>query len=343
MRKKLCWSGVSANAGNTMAPATDPADGDDLVQPFQIEGIGVRGRLARSGALVTDILTRHDYPEPVSVLLGEALTLTAMFGSALKFDGRFTFQTQSDGPVGMLVADYVSPGRLRGYAHIDEARLAGLMAQGRLKERPTSAELLGEGFLAMTIDQGAKMERYQGIVALNPAGLTQSAHEYFERSEQIATRIRLAVGPIYHRGEQGRGEVTWRAGAIMIQHVARAGGITGMREPDDERPPTDEEENWNRASILLGSVEDHELLDPGLSAERLLYRLFHEDGVRAFEAAPLAFGCRCSRERTLNVLRSFDKAEIDGMVQNGEIIVTCEFCNQSYKFDPRTVKEGMET
>lgn len=311
---------------------------DDLVQPFQIEGIGIRGRIARLGALVTDVLTRHDYPEPVSILLGEALTLSAMIGSALKFDGRFTFQTQSDGPVAMLVADYQSPGRLRGYAHMDAERLAGLLPKGR----PSSADLLGKGYLAMTIDQGGNMDRYQGIVELDPAGLTHSAHEYFERSEQIATRMRLAVGPLYHRDAEGHGEVTWRAGAIMIQHIAREGGITGFREPEDDRPLTEEEENWNRASILLDTVEDHELLDPELAPERLLYRLFHEDGVRAYRGAPLAFGCRCSRERMVNVLRSFPRDEIDDMVEDGAITVTCEFCNQSYKFDPEAVKEGME-
>ena len=307
---------------------------DDFVQPFQIERVSVRGRVARLGALVTDVLTRHDYPEPVSLLLGEALTLTALFGSTLKFDGKLTFQAQGKGPIAMLVADYRSPGTLRGYAHIDQDRLAEMIKAGKTSLR----DLMGDGFLAMTIDQGTHTERYQGIVALDPEGLTHSAHEYFERSEQIATRIRLAVGPIYNRDASGQSQTSWRAGAIMIQHLARDGGLTGAREDqaeeDKTKPPSLEEENWSHASIMLGSVEDHELLDPALSADRLLYRLYHEDGVRVFEGTPLTFGCSCSRERSANVLGSFDETDIEGMVENGQISVTCEFCNQVYAFDP---------
>ncbi|MDX5366866.1 MAG: Hsp33 family molecular chaperone, partial [Alphaproteobacteria bacterium] len=260
---------------------------DDLVQPFQIEGLGIRGRIVRLGPLVDRVLKAHAYPEPVSRLLGEALALTVMIGSALKFDGRFILQTQSKGPVGMLVADFQSPGSIRGYAQMDEARVAEALESGRT----SPADLLGEGYLALTIDQGPDMERYQGIVSLHGEGLSHSAHEYFASSEQVATRIRLAAGPYYHR-EAGGTEKNWRAGAIMIQHIARDGGLTGYREAEDESPYTEEEENWNRASILLDTVEDHELLDPALEPNRLLYRLFHEDGVRAYDPAPVEFSCR---------------------------------------------------
>ncbi|MBX3505353.1 MAG: Hsp33 family molecular chaperone [Parvibaculum sp.] len=309
---------------------------DDLVQPFQIEGLGIRGRIVRLGPLVDRVLKAHAYPEPVSRLLGEALALTAMIGTALKFEGRFILQTQSKGPVGMLVADFQSPGSVRGYAQVDEERLAAALAGGLT----SPADLMGDGYLALTIDQGPDMERYQGIVSLHPEGLSHSAHEYFASSEQVATRIRLAAGPYYHREERGT-EKNWRAGAIMIQHIARDGGLTGHRETEDEGPYTEEEENWNRASILLDTVEDHELLDPGLEPNRLLYRLFHEDGVRAYEPSPIEFSCRCSRERMTSVLRSFGSHEIDEMVQDGVITATCEFCSEVYVFEPGDLKEGL--
>lgn len=309
---------------------------DDLVQPFQIEGLGIRGRIVRLGPLVDRVLKAHAYPEPVSRLLGEALALTVMIGSALKFDGRFILQTQSKGPVGMLVADFQSPGSIRGYAQMDEERVAEALANGRT----LPADLLGDGYLALTIDQGPDMERYQGIVSLHDQGLSHSAHEYFSSSEQVATRIRLAAGPYYHR-EAGGTEKNWRAGAIMIQHIARDGGLTGYREAEDESPYSEEEENWNRASILLDTVEDHELLDPALEPNRLLYRLFHEDGVRAFEASPVEFSCRCSRERMTSVLRSFGGHEIDEMVQDGVVTATCEFCSEVYVFEPAELKDGL--
>ena len=184
------------------------------------------------------------------------------------------------------------------------------------------------------------MERYQGIVSLHPDGLSHSAHEYFASSEQVATRIRLAAGPYYHREEDGP-EKNWRAGAIMIQHIAQDGGLTGYREAEDASPPSEEEENWNRASILLGTVEDHELLDPSLEPNRLLFRLFHEDGVRAYEPTPVEFSCRCSRDRMTSVLRSFGGHEIDEMVQDGVITATCEFCSEVYVFEPAELKDGL--
>lgn len=315
--------------------------GDDFVLPFQIEGLGIRGRVVRLGPLVDRVLTQHDYPEPVSRMLGEALALTAMIGSALKFKGRFTFQTQSKGPVRLLVADYETPddehptGRLRGYAQMDDERLAESLSAGRT----TTADLLGEGFLALTIDQGTEMERYQGIVALDPAGLSESAHEYFASSEQVATTIHLAAGPLFARDAAGHASTTWRAGAIMIQHLASDGGLTGHHETDEQHEPTSDEENWNRATILLNTVEDHELLDPDLAPTRLLFRLFHEDGVRAFEASQVSFACHCSRERTRSVVGSFETAEIDELVRDGVIEVTCEFCSEVYRFEPDELKE----
>jgi molecular chaperone Hsp33 len=248
---------------------------DDLVTPFQIEGIGLRGRIARFGPLIDSILSRHNYPEAVSILLGEAVVLASLFGSALKFEGRLTLQTKGDGPVNMIVADYDTSGTMRGYAMFDADKVATLIEQGKT----SSADLLGKGYLAMTIDQGPDMDNYQGITELSAEGLSHSAHEYFQQSEQIATRIRLAVGPLYQRDEDGKGSTVWRAGAIMIQHIAKEGGLTGHRDQEEDESlgaekdapldtQTQEERDWEHGVILLNTAEDHELLDPDLPADR---------------------------------------------------------------------------
>ena len=151
---------------------------DDLIQPFEVKPLGVRGRLVRLGATVDDILHRHAYPPPVSSLLGEAIALTAMLGSSLKFDGKFILPARSDGPVDMLVADYSTSGGMRGYARFDFDAVLG-----RTAGASAGTALLGEGHLAMTVDQGADMERYQGIVALSGRHLIDVAHEV--QSEQL--------------------------------------------------------------------------------------------------------------------------------------------------------------
>jgi molecular chaperone Hsp33 len=314
---------------------------DDLVTPFQIEGIGLRGRIARFGPLIDSILSRHNYPEAVPILLGEAVVLASLFGSALKFEGRLTLQTKGDGPVNMIVADYDTSGTMRGYAMFDADKVATLIEQGKT----SSADLLGKGYLAMTIDQGPDMDNYQGITELSAEGLSHSAHEYFQQSEQIATRIRLAVGPLYQRDEDGKGSTVWRAGAIMIQHIAKEGGLTGHRDQEEDESlgaekdapldtQTQEERDWEHGVILLNTAEDHELLDPDLPADRLLYRLFHEDGVRVFQPTSVAFGCRCSQEKMLAVLRRLPVEELHEIAENGTISARCEFCNEQYDFDP---------
>ena len=303
--------------------------GEDLVLPFEIRPLGVRGRLVRLGASVDDILSRHDYPPPVSALLAEAVALTAMLGAMLKFDGKFILQTKTDGPVDMIVADYVSPGKIRGYARFDAARLA-------LFQNPTEAQLMGNGYLAMTVDQGPDMDRYQGIVPLQGADLTEAAHSYFEKSEQIPTRIRLAAGPLMQRGAKAE---SWRAGAIMVQHLPREGGQSPLPSHSGDAPegadaPPQENDDWVKARLLLDTVEAHELLDPQLSAERLLYRLYHEDGVTAYQPTPVARYCSCSAESITRMLARFPQEDRNDMVENGQIAVTCEFCSTTYRIPP---------
>ncbi len=301
---------------------------NDYVLPFQLEASGARGRLIRLGPAVDEILNKHAYPEQVLLLLGEAVTLTAMLGAALKFDGKFILQTQSNGPVSFLVVHYSSPGHIRGYASYNPGDFVRAV-NGAAKPKT----LLGDGHLAMTIDPGAGMERYQGIVALKGSTLADAAHEYFDQSEQIPTFIRIAVARHYTGPGAGvPGHWTWRAGGLMVQKLTAEGG---RPRGDEVLPPTtvESDDDWRRALALAATVEDHELLDPALPAERLLYRLFHEEAVRAFEAAPLDAQCNCSRERVENMLDQFSPEELEGMADGNVITVTCEFCNTNYQFD----------
>jgi molecular chaperone Hsp33 len=298
---------------------------DDLVLPFQAENADVVGRLVKLGPTVDKILSRHAYPEPVSRLLGEAVTLTTLLGAALKFEGKFILQASTDGPVDLLVADYQVPGGLRGYARFSPQRLAGL---------ETNAPLLGKGHLAMTIDRGSDTERYQGVVPLEGESLTNAADTYFRQSEQLPTFIRLAVARHYEARKAGAGPWTWRAGGLLVQKLTREGGRTTGRAASAF------EEDWTRAKSLAETVEDHELLDPMFPPDRLLYRLFHEEQVRAFRAIPLQGHCSCSRARVEDLLRRFSSEELAEMVVEGEVVVTCEFCNSRYRFDPASFADA---
>jgi molecular chaperone Hsp33 len=294
----------------------------DYVLPFRIEGHNVNGRVVKLNALASDVLTRHDYPEAVSRLLGEALVLAAMLGSMLKFDGRFILQMQGDGPISMLMADYASGGALRGFAQFDADAL-----QAALKTDAAPMRLLGaKSHMAFTVDQGADMERYQGIVPLDGDTLAEAALGYFERSEQIGTVLKLAAAPLLLAG----GETQWRAGGIVIQQTAASGGIDVPPEGDPEHF----DEEWNRLSILLQTTEDSELLDSELDGETLAYRLFHEDGVRVFEARELKFACPCTRARVANMLRGLPEEDQNEMRAQENIDVRCEFCNEQYVFAP---------
>jgi len=294
------------------------APADDLAAAFQIEGWPVRGRIVRLGQTIDAILSAHDYPEPVAALLGEACALAALVGSSLKFEGRLIVQAQGDGPVRFVVADYDTDGRMRGYCRFDADAVAAA-SQGFV--RPGARALLGEGVFVMTLDRGADFERTQGITPIEGESLSLAAEHYFQQSEQIPTRVKLAVGSVVT--DEG---VAWRAGGALIQLIAA----------DDARGST--EEAWDRSRALFHTLADDELLDPTITPETLLFRLFHEDGVRLEDARALVAQCRCSRDRIAGVLTSFDPAERADMVEaDGKIRVTCEYCATVYEIAPEEV------
>ena len=308
---------------------------DDSALPFAVPSLDLRGQVVRLGPALDDMLERHAYPAPVSKLLGEAIVLTVLLGSALKFDGRFILQTNGDGPVRMLVVDYRSPGRVRAYAQFDSAAVSEGMSAG---------DLLGHGHLAMTIDQGQAHHRYQGLVALSGSSLEEVAHEYFLRSEQIPTQVRLAVAEEL-RAAPGGPHHRWRAGGMLLQFLPKR--AERMRAPDLDpgdapagttRHDFPQDAAWVEGQALIATVEDLELIDPEVSSEQLLYRLFHEHGVRVFKSSPVEAKCSCSRQRVTNMLKSFSKDDRDHMVEEGVISVTCEFCNTKYVFVPSEVE-----
>ena len=309
---------------------------DDVVLPFSVEALDVRGRAVRLGASVDTLLGRHNYPDAVSRALGEAAALTVLLGSSLKFEGRFQLQTKTDGPVDMIVVDYDAPDQVRAYARFDTEKVAAL------GPNPRAGDLLGHGMLAMTIDRGTDASRYQGIVALEGQGFEEAAHQYFRQSEQIPTRVRLAVAEAFAGGRR-----SYRAGGLLVQFLPtspdrmRQADLPPGDAPDDRDLPEEpgEDDAWLEAKALVDTVEDHEIVDPAVSSERLLYRLFHERGVRVFEPQPVREACRCSRDRIMQMMRNFSAQDRRDMVgDDGRIGVTCEFCSRAYVLDPAEVE-----
>jgi molecular chaperone Hsp33 len=290
------------------------------ITPFFLPRRPVRGRLIRLGPLADALVTRHQNRPAVRKLMGQALALAAALASALKFRGSFSLQAKGDGPVPMLLADCTDGGALRGYARTDAAKLAPLLD---LNPEPDADRLLGRGYLAFTVDQGPDQHRHQGIVTIEGATLADMALHYFRTSEQLRCSLRLACAET---------DAGWRAAALILEKIAGPGG-----EPD--MPDREQEESWRTATALAGTVTDAELLDDNLGAERLLYRLFHSEGVAADRARALSYGCRCSRARLAGILEGFPPDDLDHMTVGGEIVMTCEFCNFDFRF-PRDEVQG---
>lgn len=313
-------SQIPENADEPMFDAFGRPSVPDLVVPrailpFHLDERPVRGRLVRLGPLADALLRRHDYRPEVAKLAGEALALAAGLAAALKFEGSFSLQAKGDGPLSMLLADCTHAGALRGYAKLNEERFAGL-------ETPSTAALLGKGYLAFTCDQGPDMDRYQGIVAIEGETLTEMTGEYFRNSEQLDTYLKLACE------ETPAG---WRASALVLERVAGAGGL------DQQMDQEEQQEAWQTATILARTISTQELLDDKLSGEQVLHRLFHAEGLRLDRPRPLSYGCRCSRDRLLNVLGGFSTDDLDHMADEGTITMTCEFCNFDFRFDRATL------
>jgi molecular chaperone Hsp33 len=317
----------------TMNPDTSDYTfvGDDVVVPFAVEPLDVRGRAVHLGPMLDAILKRHEYPQDIAFLMGEMISLAVLLGTSLKFEGNFILQTQSDGPVSLAVVDFSTPDSIRAYARYNKVDFEEALKAGKTSPR----ELLGEGIMAMTIDHGVEMQRYQGIVKLDGISLEEAAHEYFRQSEQIPTRIKLSVAQILRPSEDGAStETSWRAGGILTQFLPESEDRikhqdlpSGADDEDDDFSP---DEAWVEASALMDTVGDDELTDPQISIERLLYRLFHEHGVRVFEGVKVLDKCTCSREKVVALVRTFKDDPEKPLKPDESFTTVCEFCNTSY-------------
>ena len=299
----------------------------DFILPFQLEKSQIRGRLVEIGPALNEIILMHNYPKPINHLIGESATLSLALSSMLKYKGFFTLQAQGDGPVAMIVSDVRSPAFIRSCAHFDPERVALAREQLAAMKAPETAQnhlaqFLGKGLLAFTVDREGLSERYQGIVELDGASLTDCVQNYFKQSEQIGTGIHMAVG---QRNEK------WRARAIMLQHMPEDG-----KNPEAGHGNVKEDE-WRHAMIMMQSASVDELLNPELSAQDLLFRLFHEDGIRVYEPQIIERDCRCTTEKIQNVVKMLPDDDRKDIVKDGRIEMTCEFCSKTFCLNPKTL------
>lgn len=307
----------------------------DHILPFQVSPLDVRGRAVQFGPMIDSILKRHAYPASVSKLLAEVIVLTSLLGSSLKFDGKLIVQTQTDGPVSLLVVDFSTPGDIRAYASFDETRLK----EAEVNKTNSPEELLGKGTLAMTVDQGKHMQRYQGIVALDGKSLEEVAQSYFKQSEQIPTFVRLAVAEnITPKQNSDGSEHHWTAGGVLVQFLPEmedkltTRDISGGDAPKGTQEPETEERNelWVEAKALVETISDDELTDPEIPSATLLHRLFHEHGVHVFEVSKMLDKCSCSKERLIKIMSSMAKKEREEVFAEGSAQSKCEFCSSNY-------------
>ena len=289
------------------------------ITPFHLPGRPVRGRLVRLGVLADALLTRHDHHPAVTRLAGEALALAAALAAALKFRGSFSLQAKGDGAVPMLLADCTESGALRGYARAEPVKLAAALAADTT---PSAAALLGQGYLAFTVDQGPDRERHQGIVSIEGENLADMALHYFHTSEQLQCALRLSCE---------KTDAGWRASALILERVASEGGI-------ESHDPAEDDEAWRAATTLAATVTDAELLDDSLPSDHLIWRLFSGEGVMADRPRALAYGCRCSRSRLSEILEGFVPDDLNEMAVSGDIVMTCEFCNLDFRFERDEVR-----
>ena len=310
---------------------------DDTILPFQLDHADIRGRVARLDGVLDGILKQHDYPPQVEALIAEMALLTALIGQTIKLRWKLSLQVQTKGAVRMIATDYYGPtdegesARMRAYASFDRDRLHDGAPFGQL----------GEGYFAVLLDQGQGTTPYQGITPIAGNALRNCAEAYFAQSEQLPTRFALSFG----KSREAGGMEHWRAGGVMLQHMPKASpfasdggsGEEGLLQASDI-VDGDDAENWNRANMLLDTVEDLELIGPSLAPTDLLVRLFHEEVPRVFDLQPVRFGCTCSEERVRNSLSIYSAKDIEKMTtDDGIVTADCQFCGAHYRLDPATI------
>jgi molecular chaperone Hsp33 len=308
---------------------------DDTVLPFQLDRSDIRGRVVRLDGVLDNVLSQHDYPPAIEALVAEAAILTALIGPAIKLRWKLSLQVRGDGPVRLIATDFYAPeaegapGRIRAYASFDA---------DRLDPEADPFSQIGHGYFAILIDQGRDTTPYSGLTPIAGTALADCAQTYFAQSEQLPTRFALTS----RREPDG-----WRAGGVMLQKMPGvpprmsedgATGADGLLDAADLLADDDEFEAWSRANILLGTVEQDELVGPEIQPTQLLVRLFHEERPRVFDPVPVAFGCTCSRERVRESLSIYSQKDIAFMTTDeGIVTADCQFCGAHYELDPDSV------
>ena len=311
---------------------------DDTVLPFQLDLADIRGRVARLDGVLDQVLKQHNYPPVIEALVAEMALLTALIGQSVKLRWKLSLQVRGKGPARLIATDYYGPetegepARIRAYASYDA---------DRLDHSADPFSQIGEGYFAVMIDQGEGMLPYQGFTPIAGKSLSDCAQTYFAQSEQIPTRFQLAYG---ESAEPGR-PLHWRAGGIMLQHMPAVGGVAAEQGSGEGGLLTHadilggaESDDWNRANLLLDTVETLEMIGPSVAPTDLLVRLFHEEGPRVFDAQPVRFGCSCSEEKVRNTMSIYSQKDIAKMTtEAGVVTADCQFCGAHYELDPRTL------
>ena len=313
---------------------------DDTILPFSLAKSNMRGRMVRLDRTLQTILDQHRYPDPVAALIAEAALLTALIGQTMKLRWRFSIQVRGEGLVRLIATDYYAPqqegqpAQIRAYASFDR----GDVASSRL----TPFQMIGDGVMGITIDQGEGMRPYQGITPLSGNTLSEGAETYFAQSEQLATRFKM----ISAEAQEPGGAALWRAGGIMVQQMPDTGGVMpdapsgqdGLMSADDVAGMGSQAEDWNRVTTLLDTADAHEMIGPHVSPESLLYRLFHEEVPSVYAAQPIEFGCTCSAEKVERAMFQYSAKDLEHMTNDdGKLTADCQFCSAHYEFDPKTL------
>ena len=296
-------------------------DNFDSCVSFHISGGAFLGRFVRLDKVINTILEKHQYPVQVSAVVAESTALAALLSSTIKYDGLFTLQTKSNGPVPMVVVDVTSDGKIRACADYNQEKI--IHAQELRKtvgEIEPAPHFMGEGVLAFTVDQGQNTQLYQGVVDLQGKNLSECAMRYFKQSEQIETYLQLYLQAPKNSNER------WKAAGILLQRLPSHGGKENLSEEELT-------EAWNQAVIFMQSLQESEIFDDNLSPADLLHRLFHADNLQIGQNKTYTFGCRCQREKLWNTLHAMKKEDIEDMCENGRITATCHFCGTTYSFD----------
>jgi molecular chaperone Hsp33 len=311
---------------------------DDTVLPFQLDASGIRGRVARLDGVLDQVLSQHAYPPVIEALVAETALLTAMIGQTIKHRWKLSLQVRGKGPARLIATDYYGPSaegepaRVRAYASFDPDRLD--------PDAPPFSQI-GEGYFAVMLDQGEGTVPYQGFTPIAGGSLSACAETYFAQSEQIPTRFHLAFGQSVEPGRPAH----WRAGGVMLQHMPAVGGVAaeagsgegGLLTHADILSGADSE-NWNRANLLLDTVETLEMIGPSVPPTDLLVRLFHEEGPRVFDAQPVRFGCSCNEDKVRATMSIYSQKDISRMTTEAGIVTAdCQFCGAHYEMDPKTL------